>query len=452
MTVTNSTNKILIAGNGSQTIFGFGFIGVAASDISVIVTNSSGVSTTLTRGPGLMQFQLTLNSPAPGQLWGVAGTVTYNPGGTPIPSGSTLTILRTVPNQQDVSLQNQGSFGQYAVAAEQMGDLLEMQIQQTAEAQSRVISAPVVDPPTINLTLPPAAQRANQGLAFDGSGNVIAGTIPSSGIISSAMQPVVAAASLAVGRTALGLGAIATEGIGGGLQDDGAGNARVIFTQVADATSQSVDSTFHLTQRTATGALSYTLQRANTLFNGFGFWVYALDDSVIFSPNAADNFSGMASGASLVIPPGSQAFVTTDGVATWFINLSNSASLNAPLNLALNVQAGSNDLGINLGDRNFNFPSTASPILVTFRDSVVGDGDVTSLAITGPLSIVVPPGATLGTVDGQANRIWIGVFNNGGTPVLGVFNALSGTSILPWDETSPATGTNITSGSNTAGT
>ena len=199
MTVSTSANKVIVAGNGAQTSFAFSFIGVAAADLSVIYTDASGNQTTLTQGPGATQYQVTLNAAAAGQLWGIGGSITYNPSGTPIATGTTLTIVRTIPYTQGISLQNQASFGQYAQSAETALDLLEMQVQQIGESQARVISAPIVDPSTINLTLPAAAQRANLALLFDSQGNVIAGQAPAAGTISSAMQPVVNAASLAAG-------------------------------------------------------------------------------------------------------------------------------------------------------------------------------------------------------------------------------------------------------------
>jgi len=91
-----------------------------------------------------------------------------------------------------------------------------------------------------------------------------------------------------------------------------------------------------------------------------------------------------------------------------------------------------------------NNPSSSDPVFFLFRDASAGYAVV---ELTSSLSVTVPSGATLGTVNGQANRIWVGVFNNGGTPVLGVYNSLSGTNILCWDETSPANGTGITASS-----
>lgn len=460
-TVTSAQNKVIISGNNVQTSFPFSFVGVAASDISVIFTNASGVSTTLVQGPGSTQYQVTLTAAAPGQLWGVGGTVVYNPGGTPIATGTTLTIVRTVPLTQSTSLQNQASFGQYAAATEKALDQVDMQVQQIAEAQNRVLSAPIVDPSSINLTLPPAAQRANSGLAFDGSGNVIAGTVPASGTISTAMQPVVSAATLAAGRTAFGLGTVALENTGGTcgggtLQDDGSGNLRIVFHTVADGINQSVTCAFHGTQHAATAAIIYTLPQANTLFDGFSFWLYANGGPVTITPNAADSFPGMAGGASMIIPQGTQAFISTNasGSGTWYITVQNPTGMNAAFNLQLSCSVTSNALTCSVLDRNGNAPSAASPVLLSFRDPTAANGDPVARAITGALSVTVPSSATLGTVNGQANRIWIADFDNAGTHVLGVYNSLnsSAPSVLAWDETTPTNGTGITSGSTSAQT
>ena len=92
-------------------------------------------------------------------------------------------------------------------------------------------------------------------------------------------------------------------------------------------------------------------------------------------------------------------------------------------------------------------PSSSDPVFFLIRDA--GAGYVV-IEQTAALSITVPSTATLGTVNNQASRIWAGIFNNAGTAVLGVYNSLSGTNILPWDETATANGTAIAAGSNNA--
>lgn len=317
MTINSQNNKTIALGNGSQTQFAFGFVGVAAAYIGVIFTDGSGNETVLSQGAGATQYQIVLNPAVPGALWGIGGTVTYDPLSTPIANGTSLTIFRTLPLTQAVSLQNQISLSELGNGAETGLDTLEMQLQQISENIARAITAPIVDPSTINLILPPAAQRANTGLAFDGSGNVIAGTTPATGLISSAMQPVVDAATLALGRTAFGLGTMATEGIGSGLIDDGAGKARVNNPITQVATNQAVTAAFDLERFIATGPINFTFPRVNTLWNGFGFWVEAVVGDVTFVIDSHDQFAGNpASGTSFTVPAGASVFVTTDSAAS----------------------------------------------------------------------------------------------------------------------------------------
>ena len=323
-TVNSAVNKTIVLGNGSQTQFTFNFIGVAAAYISVIYTDAGGNETILSQGAGASQYQITLNAPVQGAVWGIGGTVTYNPSGTPISSGTTLTIFRTLPLTQAISLANQSSVQTLGKGSETGLDTGVMQSQQISENISRAIVAPIVDatPPA---PLPPIAQRANQGAVFDGNGNLVAGSLPSSGAISSAMQPVVNAATLALGRTTFGLGTMSTEGIGSGLQDDGAGNARVntgAFTSIS--TSQTVDATFSNRQYLVTGPANFTLDRANTLWNGFSFTVAVIGSPLTLIPNSNDQISGLSSGTNVQIPANSFATITTDGAATgkWWVNFS----------------------------------------------------------------------------------------------------------------------------------
>jgi len=461
-TVNTSANKTIVSGNSSQTSFTFSFIGVAAAYISVTFTDASGNQTVLTQGSGTTQYQITLNAPVQGAIWGIGGTIVYNPSGTPIATGTTLTILRTLPLTQAITLQNQASVQTLGKGSEQAVDTAVMQDQQVSEQIGRALQANASNASPPN-PLPPAAQAAGLGLCFDGTGNnIIACSLAPAGIISSAMAPVVGASTIALGRTAFGLGTMALENINAGtcggatIQDDGSGNARVVFGPVADGGNQSVTCAFHGTQRIATGALVYTLPQANTLFSGFGFFINALNNSVTITPNAADNFSGMSSGASMIIPPGTQAYISTNasGSGVWYLNLSSGVSLNAALNLQLSCSVASNALTCNVLDRNGNTPSTASPVLLAFRDPILANGDPIARAITGALSITIPTSATLATVNAQANRIWLAVFDNAGTPVLGVYNSLNSTgpTILSWDETSTPSSTNLTSSSTSAQT
>lgn len=177
MTVNDQASRIVVAGTGAQTQFGFGFIGVAPTYISVLYTDPAGNQARLTQGPGPTQYQVVLNQPVPGAVWGLGGTVTYVPGGVPIPPGSTLTIMRTLPLIQPVSLTNEGSLETLGSGAEAAVDRAVMGMQQDADRLSRAI---VANPSNTVLPspLPPANLVKGQGLCFDSTGNnVIACTL-----------------------------------------------------------------------------------------------------------------------------------------------------------------------------------------------------------------------------------------------------------------------------------
>jgi hypothetical protein len=435
-TVTSAQSSVVIGGNGSITNFTFPFIGVAPNDITVIYTDTSGNQTTLTPNT---QYTLTLTAPLPGAIWGLGGSVTYPLVGSPIASGTTITIARTLPYLQTVS-SNQGQA--FPTAVEAALDLLSMQIQQVDALFGRGIAIPVSDSCGSLAALPPAVQRANQALGFDSTGciPVAISTLPA-GTVSSAMQSVVNAPTIAAARTDLGLGSAATENIGSyGLADDGGGNLRQTFTTVSDSGSQNVTSAFQLNQRICTGPITYTLPRANTLWNGFGFWVYAISGICTITPNGSDNFPGVGSGTSITVPAGSWVWISTNAASsgTWWLDA------HGPANGSLSAVASGNALTL-----------TYSGGPLRFRDTTLANGDPLWAIPQGALGITIPQGATLGTSSSNVPfRIWIFAAYNGGSPILGVAKCSSTTAIFPctsW-ESIQKTGTGITGGSTAAGT
>ena len=65
-------------------------------------------------------------------------------------------------------------------------------------------------------------------------------------------------------------------------------------------------------------------------------------------------------------------------------------------------------------------PSVADPVYFNFQNSIATAAGAIRIAVTAPLSVTIPSGATLGTTNGAANRIWVSAHNNAGTVVLGV--------------------------------
>lgn len=113
-----------------------------------------------------------------------------------------LLITRTVEITQGVSLPTATSLQSDAI--EQGLDKNTLATQQLLETVDRALVIPIQDDTSQVVDLPPAAERANKFLAFDALGNPIVGDTPAGTVIvSTAMIPVVGAATLAVARDLL---------------------------------------------------------------------------------------------------------------------------------------------------------------------------------------------------------------------------------------------------------
>lgn len=201
VTISTTTNRVDVLGNGSATVFSFApMVIFEASDLQVWLRDAAGNETLLTQGGGSVNYSVTPVPSFPG-----FGFVTYPAvAGAPIPTGSSLAIKRVVPLIQDVALENQGAY--FPKVQEGALDYLTAIDQQQQEQLNRTITTAASDPST-QLVLPTAVQRAGQMLGFDGAGNPIAAQ-PASAPVSTAMAGVVAASTVQNGVNAL---------LGGGL-------------------------------------------------------------------------------------------------------------------------------------------------------------------------------------------------------------------------------------------
>lgn len=425
MTVSAQSNKIIYTGNGATTSFPFTFPGVATSNIDVYFTDTDGSITLLSP----VVYSVVLTAAVPPNPTGIGGTVTYPLAGSPIAAGTKLTIIRVMDLTQPTSLANQGTM--YQQVMEAMVDQAVLRIQQVNEQIGRQITVPVSD--DAPAALPTAAERASKIFGFDIVGNPTAVELTDAGqvLVSSVMIPVVEAASLTLARTALGLGTMATKNIGAGLEDDGAGAIRVISTPAADAVSQAVTASFHMSERHATGAITYTLPKIDTLFAGFGFFVYALTGPVTFAINATDLFNGATAGVSMIIPAGSSTWISCDGVNTWYIRPVQLFTQGAAHNLRLNAGVAANDLTISVKDRNGNDPSPLSPIMLTFRDPTLGNGNPIYASLASALSIVSANGASYGSTNNVPFRLWAVAFLDAGIVRIALINCLSSLNFFP---------------------
>jgi hypothetical protein len=163
MTVSSTSCRVVYLGNGSTTSFPFAFKVLAASDLTVLYTDANGNITTLTSG----QYTVVGAFPTPN----TGGSVTYNPNGTPIAAGTTLTIYRNEDATQPSSISNQGA--SWPSVIEQALDRVTLLVQQFIDKVNRSLRVGPNDGTTLN-ELPAAAQRANSVLGFDASGQPVA--------------------------------------------------------------------------------------------------------------------------------------------------------------------------------------------------------------------------------------------------------------------------------------
>lgn len=200
MTVNSQASTVTYQGNGVTTdwTFAFSVPADATNSIKVFVTNEDGIVRQLTPP----EYTVVLNFPQGTNPTPTGGKVIYSVGGVPIPVGWSITIDRDLPAVQGTSITNQSII--YPPVIEQALDYLTMLTQKGGLDTDRSIKVPIGDP--LPADLPPVDARKGQQAFFDANGNLTAGLPPAGGaVISAAMQPVVAAATIDDARVLLGL-------------------------------------------------------------------------------------------------------------------------------------------------------------------------------------------------------------------------------------------------------
>jgi hypothetical protein len=160
MTLATTSNTTVVQGNGLTTSFDFTFPVPNASELFVYYT-AVGLS------PVLLSSSL-YSTTGVGTENG--GTVNYPLVGSPIPTGSSLTIQREVEYVQLTSLVNQS--GYYPNVVENALDYLTMQTQQLAQTELLTIQVPL-ESSLANLILPTKSARADTLVGFDALGNAV---------------------------------------------------------------------------------------------------------------------------------------------------------------------------------------------------------------------------------------------------------------------------------------
>ena len=158
MTVSSATNKVSYNGNGSQTVFAYGFKIFDEDDLTVIIRNASGGETTQT---------ITTHYTVSGVGVASGGNVTM---GSAPASGESITIIREQPLTQGLDLVPNDPFP--AALLEDTLDKFAFMVQKHEEVLSRTIKGSKTTTITNPSFTEDATARANKIFAFDGSGNI----------------------------------------------------------------------------------------------------------------------------------------------------------------------------------------------------------------------------------------------------------------------------------------
>ena len=165
MTISSESIKAgPFSGNDSTTTFAFTFKCFAQGDLKVVLTNSSGVDTTLTI---TTDYTVSLNA---NQDTSPGGSITTTGSSSPPATGEKLTILNEPAYTQGTDLITGGGF--YPDVVETALDRSTILARRAKEEVGRSIQIPVSDSAGTTVLLPTNTLRADKALVFDADGDV----------------------------------------------------------------------------------------------------------------------------------------------------------------------------------------------------------------------------------------------------------------------------------------
>jgi len=190
----------------------------------------------------------------------------------------------------------------------------------------------------------------------------------------------------------------------------------------------------------ATASFTQTLTAVATLIDGW-YCDYRVESgaTIVFDPNGAENIDGAAT-KSVVGP--SSGRIISNGAAFYTIGFTANATVNAAsltgsalafvgmINGTIEAAraAGVETLAVKtLAGAD---PSAGDPVIFIFRNVTAGTGNYVFLTATAALSFAISSGSTMGATNSVPFRLWLAIFNDGGTLRLGAVNCLSGATIM----------------------
>lgn len=195
-------------------------------------------------------------------------------------------------------------------------------------------------------------------------------------------------------------------------------------------TTQLATTAFVLGQASAVGdgtpAMNGTAARGTSTHFARADHVHPTDTSR--APLASPALTGTPTAPTPTIGDNSTTVATTAFVSSAVATATGATPEYGLKNHTIAVSAASGALTIALKDNTGADPSVGSPVIGYFRSSTATSGVWSTLSVTSALSLVVPSAATLGVSSSVAFRLWVVLFNDAGTPRLGVINCTSSAS------------------------
>ena len=124
----------------------------------------------------------------------------------------------------------------------------------------------------------------------------------------------------------------------------------------------------------------------------------------------------------------------TTQIATKNYTDKRAADSTAMTNGYITATVGSNALTIALQTMAGSDPSATDVISVPFRAGTATNSSINVRSVTTALSMTISAGSTLGFSASQISRIYVVALDNAGTVELGVYHPLSGTTLIPLNE------------------
>lgn len=352
MTVSTTSCRVVLGGNGSTTDFPTGFRVDAAADLIVTYTDADGNDTVITSG------QYTTDGHF-GSAYPNGPTITYAPGGTPIATGTTLTLERSIAATQPSAFSNQGAL--WPSAIEGSMDRIVMLLQGFIDQAQRSLRVPATDADDLS-ELPNATDRADSVLGFDADGQPYAAVFDTSAVAWAAWvisSFATQATSAANARTALqAVGLVGNETIAGdktitgdntytGPNDfqgnvffvtqavgyDGLRGANAAFVQaaiatvtgVADANTAPTDASRTIVFTSLTASRTVTLPAASScragrrllIIDGSGSASSTVTISLV--PTGSDTIAGSNTTQVCINVKNGRCIVNCDGASKWFV-------------------------------------------------------------------------------------------------------------------------------------